>query len=116
MAAGEARVREAQAERKRFAELVRVEETKVAKIRGEVRRVNGMVTELRNQEEAEQPVDIAALEDDLQVKAEELKAAEVAIQEKRRRAAEVEEELGAALGRYRETIEEYEAFDVEALI
>ena len=108
-AAGEARVREAQAERKRFAELVRVEETKVAKIRGEVRRVNGMVTELRNQEEAEQPVDIAALEDDLQVKAEELKAAEVAILEKRRRAAEVEEELGAALGRYRETSEEYEA-------
>ena len=108
-AAGEARVREAQAERKRFSDMVRVEEVKVAKIRGEVRRVNGLVTELRNQEEAEQPVDIAALEDDLQVKAEELETAEVAIQEKRARAAEVEEELEVARGRYRETSEEYEA-------
>ena len=69
---GQEKVAEANREKKRFEAKLREEEDQVRRVQDQVRRLNGQIIQLRTEDSNEAPVDIAALEDDLQVKSEEI--------------------------------------------
>ena len=87
--AAEGSVAGARQEKGRLDGMVREEEAKLKKVRDQVRKVNGLITNLRNEEENEAPVDIAALEDDQQVKEEEIEKMKDAIGEEEAKLAEL---------------------------
>ena len=72
MAKGEAKVAEANSQKRRFEGKLREEENQVKRMQDQARQVNNQIIDLRNEETNEAPVDIAALEDDLQEKSDEI--------------------------------------------
>ena len=102
-------VREHQERRRGWEGQVREEDQKLKKIREQIRKVNGKITNLRNEDENEAPVDIAALEDDLQTKNEELENNKGVIEEEKAKFDEVVVELKQAKKIYDEIQKENEA-------
>ena len=72
VAKGEAKVAEANSQKRRFEGKLREEENQVKRMQDQARQVNNQIIDLRNEETNEAPVDIAALEDDLQEKSDEI--------------------------------------------
>ena len=108
VARGEAKVAEANAQRRKFEGKLKDEENQVKRVQEQARRVNAQITELRNEEENEAPVDIAALEDDLQVASEEIKRIEGTIEKEQEKVAKELEAVKAAKAASVRAAEEYE--------
>jgi chromosome segregation ATPase len=106
--AGEAKIKEAVEEKRKFERLNKEEEDKVRRIQVEIRGLNGQIANYKNEEENEAPVDIAALEDDLQVKREAIETAEEQIEGERAKSNEVVENAKEARRMFGEANDEYE--------
>jgi len=103
----EENVAEANAKRKRFEGKLKDEENQVRRVQDQVRRVNAQIMELRNEEENEAPVDIAALEDDLQVATEEIERIDGTLEKEQAKVNEELEAVKAAKEAADRAIEEY---------
>ena len=108
VAKAEENVAEANAQRKRFEGKLKDEENQVRRVQEQARRVNAQITELRNEEENEAPVDIAALEDDLQVASEEIEKIDGALEREQEKVTEEHEAVKAAKVAYVRASEEYD--------
>ena len=108
VAKGEAKVAEANAERRRFEGKLKEEENQVKRVQEQARRVNAHITELRNEEENEAPVDIAALEDDLQVAQEDIQKIDGELEMEQEKVGVEYEAVKAAKAAYVRADEEYQ--------